>query len=70
MYTQGKRKQGIPKANWRRTVKKEIKGLTWGEVEIAAGQNWFKAESGGLMLRAELRARRRKEEEENKNFKF
>ena len=35
---QGKRKQGRPKATWRRTVEKEIKamGLTWGEAEMAA----------------------------------
>ena len=35
---QGKRKQGEPKATWRRTVEKEIKamGLTWIEAEMVA----------------------------------
>ena len=38
MDPQGKRKQGIPKATWRRTAEKEIKamGLTWDEAEMAA----------------------------------
>ena len=67
---QGKRKQGRPKATWRRTVEKEIKamGLTWGEAEMVAldrfgssRQNWLEAEIGGLMLRAELRAIRRED---------
>ena len=33
-----KRKQGRPKATWRRTAEKEIKamGLTWGETEMIA----------------------------------
>jgi hypothetical protein len=50
---QGKRKQGRPKATWRTTVEKDIK-------LDQTGQNWLEAESGGLMLRAELRARRRR----------
>ena len=55
-----KRKQGRPKATWRKTVEKEIKamGLTWGEAEMAAlDRIGSEAESGGFMLRAELRAR-------------
>ena len=37
---QGKRKQGIPKATWRRTVDKKIKamGLTWGEAKMVGSR--------------------------------
>ena len=36
--------------------------LTWDEAEMVTLEleNWFEAESEGLMLRAELRARRRR----------
>ena len=33
--------------------------LIWGYTEMATGQNWLETESGGIMLRSELRARRR-----------
>ena len=43
--------------------RKEIKtiGLTWGEAEMTALDNWLETESEGLMLRVELRARRRED---------
>ena len=33
--------------------------LIWGYTEMATVQNWLETESGGIMLRSELRARRR-----------
>ena len=38
-------------------------GLTWGEAE----QNWLEVVSGGLMVHAKLRARRRRMHFGNKN---
>ena len=57
---QVKRKLGRPKTPWRRTVDKAM-GLTWGDGNGRSGQNWLEAKIGGLMLRAELRERRRTE---------
>ena len=46
------------KDTWRRTVEKEIKamGLMGRGWNGRSGQDWLEAESGGLMLRAELKA--------------
>ena len=44
---EGKRKQGRPKATWRRTVEKEIKaiGLSWIEAEMPTLANFHNGHS-------------------------
>ena len=57
------RKPGRHKATWPRSVEKEIKAmsLAWGKAENGRSrQNMLEIESGGLMLRVELRAKREK----------
>ena len=60
---QRKRKQGRPKASWRRTVEKETKGKG-SHMERGgngrSGKNRLEAENGGIMLLTELRGRRRR----------